>query len=137
MERKSSLFHAGILVYHRNRLIFRYKYELGLIFPLKFYKRKYKRTQNIVFQFFGFIELPDAIPCNFIKTDVQHSVLLEGFNTSLKLIIKDIKRKISNHEVLMPKEGVPTSVNVNGPKKIQGRPTPTPFIIRTDEKELK
>lgn len=103
MERKSSLFHAGILIYHKNRLICRFKYELGLLFPLKFYKRKYKRTQNIVFQFFGFIELPDGVPCNFLKTDVQHGILMENFNSSLKLIIKDIKRKISNHEVMMPK----------------------------------
>jgi hypothetical protein len=99
IDRKSNLFHAGILIYHRNRLIFRYKYELGMAFPLKFYRKKYKRNQNNVFQFFGFIELPDGVPYSFLKTEMQHHILMEGFLSSLKLIMKDIKRKLSRDHI--------------------------------------
>lgn len=48
-----------------------------------------------MFQFFGYIELPDGIEINVLKTDVAHPILLEGFNSNIRLIIKDMKRRLS------------------------------------------
>ena len=41
MDERCDSFHSGILIYQKNRLICRYKYELGLIFQEKFYRRRY------------------------------------------------------------------------------------------------
>jgi|JI6StandDraft_1071083.scaffolds.fasta_scaffold20578_6 hypothetical protein len=124
LDRRSNLFHSGVLIYHRNRLIFRYKYELGQLFPLKFFRRKYKRTQNNVFQFFGFIELPDGMPYNFIKTEVQHHILMEGFLASLKLILKDIKRKLSRDDVDIGQLGLSKNqgIGVEPGQEVQKKP---------------
>lgn len=93
-ERADTCFHSGILIYYKNRLISRYKYELGLIFEHKFYRKRYCKGEANVFQFFGYIELPDSINVNIIKTDVTNPILLEGFNSNIRLIIKDMKRRI-------------------------------------------
>lgn len=55
MDERCDSFHAGILIYHKNRLICRYKYDLGRMFQLKFYPRRYRKGKTNVLQFFGYI----------------------------------------------------------------------------------
>jgi hypothetical protein len=109
-----------------------------MAFPLKFYRKKYKRNQNNVFQFFGFIELPDGVPYSFLKIEMQHHILMEGFLSSLKLIMKDIKRKLSRDDVdITQMHAIRTSqpVTDNGRKTLTfHRVDAAPFFIRTDTK---
>lgn len=64
-ERKSNFFSNGLLIYHKNRLITRFKYPLGELITRKFYK--HKNIHNFL-RLFGFIELPDHVPVNLFKT---------------------------------------------------------------------
>lgn len=96
MDERCESFHPGILIYHKNRLILRYQYQLGRLFQLKFYPRRYRKGKTNVLQFFGYIELPDEMNMNIFKTGVENQILLEGFNSNIQLIIKDMKRRIQS-----------------------------------------
>ena len=65
VERKINFFSNGLLLYHKNRLITRYKYDLGELIERKMYKAE--GNFNFV-KLFGFIELPDSVPINAFKT---------------------------------------------------------------------
>ena len=60
-----NFFSNGLLLYHKNRLITRYKYNLGELIERKMYKAE--GNYNFV-KLFGFIELPDSVPINAFKT---------------------------------------------------------------------
>lgn len=65
IEKKLSFFNNGLLIYHKNRLITRFKYPLGELIVKKYYKLV--ENHNFI-RLFGFIELPDHIPINIFKT---------------------------------------------------------------------
>ncbi len=55
----------GLLIYHKGRLIQRYKTSLGKIFCDKFFRNKYKKTHKALFKEIGVIEVnPTLITCN-------------------------------------------------------------------------
>ena len=58
-------FSNGLLIYHKNRLITRYKHPLGQLISMHFHR--YKGHYNFV-RLLGYIELPDHIPVNTFKT---------------------------------------------------------------------
>lgn len=53
------------MIYHKNRLVTRYKYKLGELITRKMYK--HQDHYNFI-RLFGFVELPDHIPINIFKT---------------------------------------------------------------------
>jgi hypothetical protein len=65
LERKISYFSNGLLIYHKNRLITRYKYKLGELLR----NQMHKSIDNYNFiKLFGYVELPDNVPVNIFKT---------------------------------------------------------------------
>lgn len=67
MNRKvsSNGFLNGVLLYHKNRLICRYKHGLGEV--NKIYKNKLKNLQQTLIMF-GFIEINEEFNVNVFKT---------------------------------------------------------------------
>ena len=80
MNRKSTNpnFLNGVVFYHRNRLVSRYKFELGETTQL--FKNKLKAMQQSLLMF-GFIEIKDEFAVNIFKT-----VQLLTFRASLEMI---------------------------------------------------
>lgn len=58
-------FFNGVLFYHKNRLISRYRFQLGEI--NKIFKNKLKNIQQTLLMF-GFIEIKDEFAVNIFKT---------------------------------------------------------------------
>jgi hypothetical protein len=69
----------------------RYKYPLGELLQRKYYKRPL--CHNFL-RLFGFIELPEHIPVNFLKTHYLHHAMMERLFSRLKLISKLFKREL-------------------------------------------
>jgi hypothetical protein len=67
LNRKTSTFNFlnGILFYHRNRLISRYKFNLGEVNRL--FRNKVKNIQQSLIMF-GFIEIKEDFTVNIFKT---------------------------------------------------------------------
>jgi len=65
LDKKLGYFSNGLMIYHKNRLITRYKYKLGELISRKMYKSQ--ANHNFI-RLFGFVELPDHIPINIFKT---------------------------------------------------------------------
>jgi hypothetical protein len=62
-----NFFSNGVLIYHKNRLITRYKYKLGELISNKMYRAT--ENHNLV-RLFGYLELPEQIAVNAYKTVV-------------------------------------------------------------------
>jgi hypothetical protein len=67
MNRKSTNpnFLNGVVFYHKNRLVSRYKFDLGE--TTKLFKNKLKAMQQSLLMF-GFIEIKDDFAVNIFKT---------------------------------------------------------------------
>lgn len=81
VNRKSFHFFNGVLFYHKNRLVSRYKFSLGEINEI--FKNRLKSAQQTLLMF-GFIEIKDEFQINIFKT--VHSILcrLSSETTSLR-----------------------------------------------------
>lgn len=64
LEKKINTFHNGVLIYHKNRLITRYRYPIGELFKL--FRGQLRVAHNFL-QMFGFIEVDDAFQTNMFK----------------------------------------------------------------------
>lgn len=100
MNRKAANqnFLNGVVFYHKNRLICRYKFNLGE--TTKLFKNKLKSLQQSLLMF-GFIEIKDEFAVNIFKTVIMYlcRVLLEMIFlrkfTTVSNLLKSMQRDLA------------------------------------------